>query len=93
MYVCMYVCMYVYTYACCMYACMYVCMYVCYIIACRTCIEFMERNVGKNLGCAVCSSKLSTSREVFAVPGAEGMVGAYVNPHGYLSTRTLLILS
>jgi hypothetical protein len=51
----------------------------------RLCIEYIQRNRGKSLGCAVCKNKLTSIDQVFAVPGAEGVVGAYVNPHGLVT--------
>lgn len=48
----------------------------------RLCIEYLKRNSQKLLGCDTCGQTLATKQDVFSLPGAEGMVGAYVNPHG-----------
>jgi hypothetical protein len=48
----------------------------------RLCIQFMEEGSGKVLACALCRQPLAAKQEVFTVPGAEGVTGAYVNPHG-----------
>lgn len=48
----------------------------------RLCIQLMEEGSGKVLACAQCRQPLAGKQEVFTVPGAEGVTGAYVNPHG-----------
>jgi hypothetical protein len=48
----------------------------------RLCIKLIEQGTGKVLACAVCGLPLAAKGEVFTVPGAEGVTGAYVNPHG-----------
>ena len=42
------------------------------------------------LGCAGCGAALARQTDLFSLEGADGMAGAYVNPHGY---PTLLIES
>ena len=46
------------------------------------CIELIERGTGKVLARCVCAQPLAGKQQVFTVPGAEGVTGAYVNPHG-----------
>lgn len=56
----------------------------------RLCIKYLEEGTGKVLACGVCRLPLAAKQEVFTVPGAEGVTGAYVNPHGYVCKVTLL---
>ena len=48
----------------------------------RLCIRLLEDGAGKVLACAACRLPLAAKQQVFTVPGAEGVTGAYVNPHG-----------
>ena len=48
----------------------------------RLSIQFLKDRSQKHLGCSVCRHAIAAKQEVFSLPGAEGMVGAYVNPHG-----------
>lgn len=40
-------------------------------------------NKDKKLCCATCGNVVTSTKSLYKVPGAEGEVGAYVNPHGY----------
>lgn len=44
----------------------------------------------KWLACAGCGARVATKASVFSVPGAEGVVGAYVNPHGVVHQTVTL---
>lgn len=46
-------------------------------------MKYLEMGTGKVLACGVCRAALASKQQVFSVPGAEGVTGAYVNPHGY----------
>jgi hypothetical protein len=46
------------------------------------CLSSIEKGIIKRVVCAVCKTVLSNQQELFTVPGAEGVAGAYVNPHG-----------
>jgi hypothetical protein len=46
------------------------------------CLSSIEKGITKRVVCAVCKTVLSNQQELFTVPGAEGVAGAYVNPHG-----------
>ena len=48
----------------------------------RLCMTYLENGSGKVLACGVCELPLASKQQVFSVPGAEGVTGAYVNPHG-----------
>lgn len=48
----------------------------------RHCIEILREARGKVFACGVCRFRIALSEEVFTVPGADGIAGAYVNPHG-----------
>jgi len=45
-------------------------------------MTYLENGTGKVLACGVCQLPLASKQQVFSVPGAEGVTGAYVNPHG-----------
>lgn len=49
----------------------------------RHAIKFLEMGL-RNLACGVCGTILARKEDVFSVPGADGMVGAYVNSYGYV---------
>lgn len=42
-----------------------------------------ERVESTTLVCAACQSPVAEKKYLFSVPGAEGEMGAYVDPHGY----------
>eukprot|EP01034_Spumella_vulgaris_P026217 gene26217-32758_t len=47
-----------------------------------------------SLACERCGGRVALKREVFSLPGAEGVTGAYVNPHGAVhQTVTVRTLS
>ena len=48
----------------------------------RLCMTCLENGSGKVLACGVCELPLASKQQVFSVPGAEGVTGAYVNPYG-----------
>ncbi len=45
-------------------------------------IALLKHTAHNNLCCAQCQAVLASKRALFSVPGAEGTVGAYCNPHG-----------
>lgn len=47
-------------------------------------VQHLEKAKKRVLCCAACRSSLAWDRDVFALPGAEGTIGAYVNPEGYV---------
>lgn len=47
-------------------------------------ISHLEQARDRELRCDNCGSTVAWDKDVFALPGAEGVVGAYVNPHGYV---------
>ena len=53
---------------------------------CAIRLRLLEALVSKKAreiyGCSVCQMPLLVATDIFLVPGAEGSVGAYVNPHG-----------
>lgn len=67
----------------------------------RKLIEYMRSDMDSVLVCCRCRSPLANRCHIFSVPGADGTVGAYVNPHGVvhqtitirqLASRTCYIL-
>jgi hypothetical protein len=60
----------------------------------RLLLSFLTESATRRLCCAWCRRPLAAKPAVFNLPGAEGTVGAYVNPHGFihqtLTLRTLL---
>jgi nitrate reductase cytochrome c-type subunit len=50
-------------------------------------------NSNNNIHCIECSNVIANEKlDVFCVPGAEGTIGAYVNPHGYDYCKLILLL-
>eukprot|EP00597_Dinobryon_sp_UTEXLB2267_P011244 CAMPEP_0170131724 /NCGR_PEP_ID=MMETSP0020_2-20130122/23437_1 /TAXON_ID=98059 /ORGANISM="Dinobryon sp., Strain UTEXLB2267" /LENGTH=332 /DNA_ID=CAMNT_0010366891 /DNA_START=1462 /DNA_END=2460 /DNA_ORIENTATION=+ len=60
----------------------------------RLVISLMERESRKRLACAECGNPLASQSQIFNFRGAEGIAGAYVNPHGVvhqtITVRSLL---
>lgn len=48
----------------------------------RLLLVYLRKTKRKPLCCSQCGYVLSLRSSIFTVPGAEGMAGAYVNPHG-----------
>ena len=50
----------------------------------RQLIQIMEQLKAKDnvLCCSECRQSVTHSQHIIRVPGAEGEIGAYVNPHG-----------
>lgn len=48
----------------------------------RLCIKHMTEGHNKNIACRTCGQILSSKANLFNVPGAEGIAGAYVNSYG-----------
>lgn len=46
--------------------------------------HLQQQGVESQLGCSTCRGPLAWKRDVLTVQGAEGVVGAYVNPHGHV---------
>lgn len=47
-------------------------------------IKHLEKSRRRALCCAGCDTGVAWEGDVFTLPGAEGVVGAYVNPTGYV---------
>jgi cereblon len=57
----------------------------------RRAIEYMRKDtVNGLLACSVCGDKIGRKKDVFSLPGAEGVVGAYVNSHGVVHQTVTL---
>ena len=48
----------------------------------RKAIEMLEEGSNKLLGCSICRQSIARKSDLFNLPGAEGIAGAYVNAHG-----------
>lgn len=51
---------------------------------CRLEVKHLEKRRRRALCCAGCGIGVAWEGDVFTLPGAEGVVGAYVNPLGYV---------
>ena len=47
-------------------------------------VKHLEQSRRRALCCAGCGTGVAWEGDVFTLPGAEGVVGAYVNPMGYV---------
>lgn len=47
-------------------------------------VKHLEESRRRALCCAGCGAGVAWEGDVFTLPGAEGVVGAYVNPMGYV---------
>ncbi|CAN0288317.1 unnamed protein product, partial [Hapterophycus canaliculatus] len=47
-------------------------------------VKHLEKSRRRALCCAGCGMGVAWEGDVFTLPGAEGVVGAYVNPMGYV---------
>ena len=58
-------------------------------------IELLEKGLNKNvqLLCVVCDNAITSKKLLCKVPGAEGEIGAYVNPHGYFCYYMYILTS
>ena len=60
----------------------------------RLLLGHMDRAMDSSLVCSRCANPITRREDICSVPGAEGVVGAYVNPHGVvhqtITTRRLL---
>lgn len=56
-------------------------------------IKHLEESRRRALCCASCDRGVAWEGDVFTLPGAEGVVGAYVNPTGYVHQVLSLFLS
>jgi len=60
----------------------------------RFLLSLLTESATRRLSCSRCHGPLAAKRAVFTLPGADGTVGAYVNPHGFihqtLTLRTLV---
>eukprot|EP00597_Dinobryon_sp_UTEXLB2267_P006614 CAMPEP_0170096480 /NCGR_PEP_ID=MMETSP0019_2-20121128/28617_1 /TAXON_ID=98059 /ORGANISM="Dinobryon sp., Strain UTEXLB2267" /LENGTH=267 /DNA_ID=CAMNT_0010318491 /DNA_START=755 /DNA_END=1559 /DNA_ORIENTATION=+ len=65
-----------------------------YLTLLKAVISLMERESRKRLACAECGNPLASQSQIFNFRGAEGIAGAYVNPHGVvhqtITVRSLL---
>lgn len=52
--------------------------------ACRLEVKHLEQSRRRALCCAGCGTGVAWEGDVFTFPGAEGVVGAYVNAMGYV---------
>lgn len=59
----------------------------------RLLLELINIDVRDIYGCAVCKMPLLETQDIFHVPGSEGVVGAYVNANGYVSSYLINILA
>ena len=48
----------------------------------RLLATYLRHTKKRPICCARCQQRLAKRSSIFTVPGAEGMAGAYVNPHG-----------
>ena len=55
-----------------------------------SCIQILESSQDQVLQCLVCSQTLANLSSVFTVPGAEGNIGAYINPGGIVHQTVTL---
>jgi ATP-dependent Lon protease len=52
------------------------------IIRLKSLISMLQRYSNGSIACSYCNQTLASKKQMFKVPGAEGLVGAYVNSMG-----------
>ncbi|CAM9387719.1 unnamed protein product [Pylaiella littoralis] len=52
-------------------------------------VKHLEKSRRRALCCAGCGTGIAWEGDVFTLPGAEGVVGAYVNPMGYVHQASM----